>query len=160
MTTTAIIEAFDARADGARRCVEVSRERIVITRRVGGVEMHVGLEPRQYCGVALAVLVAEATDFLYCVRLVHADPDLDVTLAQCDSEDAARALWRRWASELSLFRLIERADDEYEIDRACGASPIERRRGRATLTRRNRFLARRKMGRPAAAAIVAQFGEI
>ncbi len=160
MTMTAIIEAFDARADGGRRCVEVSRERIVIARRVGGVEMRVGLEPRQYCGVALAVLVAEATDFLFCVRLVHADPDLDVTLAQCDSEDAARALWRRWASALGLSRLVERADDEYEIDRAPGGAPIGRRHGRATLRRRNRFLARRKMGRPGAAAMIAQVGEI
>ena len=58
-----MIEAFDARADGARRCVEVTRERIVISRRVGGVEMRVGAEPRQYRGVALGVLVAEATDF-------------------------------------------------------------------------------------------------
>ncbi len=159
MTMTARIEAFDARADGARRSVEVTRQRIVIARRVGGVEMRVGLEPRQYRGVALCVLVAEATDFLYCVRLVHADPDLEVTLAQCDDEQEARALWRRWASSLGLSRLIERTGGEYEIDRAPVAPPIERRRGRATLRRRNRFLARRKMGRPGVAEMVAQVGE-
>ena len=37
----------------------------MITRRVGGVEMRVALEPSQYRGVLLSVLVAEATDFLF-----------------------------------------------------------------------------------------------
>lgn len=99
---TNMIEAFDARADDARRQVEVSAERIVIARRVGGVDMRIGLTPRQYRGVALCVLVAEATDFLFTVRLVHADPELDVTLGHCDSEAAAQALWRRWATAFGL----------------------------------------------------------
>ncbi|HXT05690.1 MAG TPA: DUF6101 family protein [Roseiarcus sp.] len=153
MTMKATIEAFDGRAEGARRRIEVSEERIVIARRVGGVEMRVALEPRQYRGVGLAVLVAEATDFLYQVRLIHADPDLCVTLADCGQEEAARALWRRWAAALGLPRLVERTDGEFEIDRTAPSDqPFERRRGRATLKRRNRFLARRKMGRLVAAA--------
>jgi hypothetical protein len=159
MGMTATIEAFDARADGARRSVQVSRERIVISRRVGGVEMRVALAPKQFLGVALGALIAEATDFLYTVRLVHADSDFDVTLAHCDSEEAARALWRRWASALDLARLVERADGEYECDRSLHVAPIARRRGRATLSRRNRFLARRKMGRLPAGVIIAQGGE-
>ncbi len=147
MTMNAMFEAFDARAEGARRRVEVSPERIVISRRVDGVDMRVALEPKRYQGVALTVLIAEATDFLYQVRLVHADPDLGVTLADCGDEDAARALWRRWAAALALPRLVERADGEFEIDRTPSPdAPFERRRGRATLKRRNRFLARRKMG--------------
>jgi hypothetical protein len=144
-----MIEAFDARAEGARRSVEVTPERIVIARRVDGVEMRVALAPAQYRGVLLSVLVAEGTDFLYQVRLVHADPDLSVTLGDCGDEADARTLWRRWAVALSLPRLVERADGEYEVDRSSPAvSPWERRRGRATLRRRNRFLARRKMGTP------------
>jgi hypothetical protein len=139
-------EEFDARADGARRYVDVSCERIVIARRVGGVEMRVVLEPWRYRGVALGVLIAEATDFLYTVRLVHADSDLDVTLALCDDETDAQAAWRRWAATLRLPRLVERADGEFDIDRSAAPDPIERRRGRPTLRRRNRFLARRKMG--------------
>jgi hypothetical protein len=153
------IEAFDARAEGARRSVEVTRERVVITRRVGGVDMRVALEPGQYKGVLLSVLIAEATDFLYQVRLVHADPELDVVLGDCEDEAAARALWRRWAFALGLVRLAERADGEWEIDRsATAAGPLERRRGRATLRRRNRFLARRKMGRSAGLFAQAQDG--
>lgn len=149
MDLTAVIEAFDARAEGSRRLVEVSRERVVIARRVDGMEMRVALEPRQYRGVALGVLVAEATDFLYTVSLVHTDAELAVTLATCETEEDARALWRRWASALSLARLVERVDGDYEEDRAPDPWPVERRRGRATLRRRNRFLARRKMGRAA-----------
>jgi len=150
MMAAAIIEAFDARADGGRRTVEVSRERVVIARRVGGVDMRVALEPKQYRGVLLRVLIAEGTDFLYQVRLLHADPEMSVTLGECDREADARALWRRWAQALGLPRLVERAEDEIEVDRsAADPKPFERRRGRATLRRRNRFLARRKMGRPA-----------
>jgi hypothetical protein len=119
----------------------------------------VALEPKHYLGVGLAVLVAEATDFLYQVRLVHTDPDLGVTLADCVEEEDARGLWRRWAAALSLPRLIERADGEFEVDRTPPDDhPFERRRGRATLRRRNRFLARRKMGRPVAAPCVSADG--
>ena len=153
MTMTATIEAFDARAEGGRRRIEVSAERIVISRRVEGVEMRLALAPQQYRGVGLCVLIAEATDFLYLVRLIHADPELSVTLADSADEDAARALWRRWAAALGLSRLVERAEGQFEVDRAPpGNQPLERRRGRATLRRRNRFLARRKMGRLPVAA--------
>jgi hypothetical protein len=159
MTMKAMIEAFDARAEGGRRRIEVSAERVVIARRVEGVEMRLALEPRQYRGVGLSVLVAEATDFLYQVRLIHADPELGVTLADCSEEEDARGLWRRWAAALGLPRLIERADNEFEIDRSSPEDrPFERRRGRATLRRRNRFLARRKMGRPVAAVCVGADG--
>ena len=142
-------EAFDARAEGGRRHIEVTPDRVVIKRRLVGVGMCVSLSPRQYRGVALVVLVSEATDFLYCVRLVHADADLDVTLGSFDDEREARAHWRRWASALRLSRLVERADGAFETDRTPAAAPIARRRGRATMSRRYRFLARRKMGRPA-----------
>ena len=159
MTMKAVIEAFDARAEGARRRIEVSAERVVIARRVEGVEMRLALEPKQYRGVGLTVLVAEATDFLYSVRLIHADPEFCVTLADFGEQEAARALWRRWAAALGLPRLVERADGEFEIDRTPpGDQPFERRRGRATLKRRNRFLARRKMGRPVAAPCVSADG--
>jgi len=156
----ATIEAFDARAEGSRRCVEVSPERVVIARRVDGMEMRVALAPSQFRGVLLSVLVFEATDFLYQVRLVHADPEMSVTLGDCGDEADARTLWRRWAATLGLPRLVERTDGEYEIDRSPpSASPFERRRGRATLRRRNRFLARRKMGLRIAAGAAATGGE-
>jgi hypothetical protein len=154
MTRTGIIEAFDARAEGHRRFVEVSRLLVTIARRVDGVDMCVRLPPRAYRGVALTALCAEATDFLYQVQLIHADPDLNVTLADAGDETEARTHWRRWADALGLARLIERADGEYEIDRKPAAPlAFERRRGRATLRRRNRFLARRKMGKPTRMAL-------
>ena len=141
-------EAFDARAEGMRRHIEVTPQSVVIERRLAGVEMRLSLAPRQYRGVALTVLVSEGFDFLYQVKLVHADSDLDVTLSSAGEEAAAREDWRRWAAALRLPRLIERAEGVYETDRTPPRPPIERRRGRATLRRRNRFLARRKMGRP------------
>jgi Family of unknown function (DUF6101) len=156
MWTSGIIEAFDARADGRKRKVEVSRQRVIIARTVGGVEMRVALEPRQFRGVLFTVLIAEGTDFLYQVRLLHADADMNVTLADCDSEAEACTLWRRWAHVLGLPRLVERAEGEIEVDRSpLEPTPGERRRGRTTLRRRNRFLARRKTGGPLPVALVA-----
>ena len=143
-----VTESFDARAEGKRRRIEITPYSVVISRRSSGVDMQIRLAPHQYRGVALTVLVAEGSDFLYQVRLIHADADLDVTLAGFGDQTEARAEWRRWASVMRLSRLIERAEGAYEIDRAPLLAPIERRRGRATLRRRNRFLARRKMGRP------------
>lgn len=151
MTMTATIECFDPRAEGASRRVEIARDRIVISRRVGGVDMRVALEPRQFRGVALVVLVSEETDFLYAVRLVHADAELSVTLASCGEEEEACAHWRRWAEGFGLPLLVERRQGVYEIEAA--SAPFERRRGRATLNRRYRFLARRKMGRADLAAL-------
>jgi hypothetical protein len=157
MTSTAIIEAFDARAEGQRRFVEVTRHHVAIARRVDGVDMRLRLSPRAYRGVALTVLCAEATDFLYQVQLIHSDPDLNVTLAQSGEEPDARAHWRRWAAALGLPRLVERAEGEFEIDRSPAAAAVfERRRGRATLRRRTRFLARRKMGQPVCKALGAE----
>lgn len=157
MWTSGIIEAFDARADGRKRKVEVSRQRVVIARSVGGVEMRVMLEPRQYRGVLFSVLIAEGTDFLYQVRLLHNNSEMNVTLADCDNEPAARTLWRRWAHLLTLPRLVERVEGEIEVDRSpLEANPGERRRGRTTLRRRNCFLARRKTGGPLPAAQEAQ----
>ncbi len=141
-------ETFDARAEGQRRRVEVTPLSVRIWRRVSGVDMRIALTPQQFRGVALCVLVTEGCDFLYQVKLVHADCDLDVTLAGFSDEAEARTDWRRWASALRLSRLVERAEGGYEIDHALPRAPIARRQGRATLRRRNRFLARRKMGRP------------
>ena len=152
MTTIATIECFDPRADGARRRVELTRDRVVISRRVAGVEMRVALAPAQFRGVLLSVLIAEETDFLYQVRLLHADPELSVTLADGDDEAEVSAQWRRWAATFNLPLLVERAQGEYETDGDFVAT-IARRRGRATLNRRNRFLARRKMGRADLAAL-------
>jgi hypothetical protein len=146
--TAAIIQAFDARADERRRTIEVTRDRIVIARRLGGIDMRVALEPRRYRGVLLSVLISEGTDFLYQVRLLHADTEMSVTLGECGEERAARAIWRRWAYALELPRLVERAEGEIEIDRSPrDPSPAQRRRGRATHRRRTRFLARRQVGR-------------
>jgi len=152
-----VVEGFDGRAEGRRREVEVTRERVIIARRVGRVEMRIGLEVRQYRGVALGVLIAEATDFLYTVTLTHADPELSVMLASFAQESDARSAWRRWASKLGLNRLIERAEGEYEIAAGDPLPLRERRRGRATLQRRNRFLARRKMGRIVAGGLQATY---
>ena len=152
MSAAAIISGFDGRADNRRREVEVTQARVIISRCVAGIDMRIGLDLSQFQGVALGVLIAEASDFLYTVTLTHSDPELCVILSRCDREDEARAQWRRWASKLGLNRLIERADGEYELATDQWRPSTQRRRGSLTLQRRNRFLARRKMGRPVASS--------
>ena len=145
MTT---IESFDSRADGQRRRITLARDRIVIDRALQGVEMRVALDPLQYQGVLLDTLVAEATDVLWRISLRHTDPDLTVTLAFTDREAEALDLQNKWSRYFSLPRCVETADGGVELQTTRGP-PSPRRRGRATLRRRNRFLTRRKVGTPA-----------
>ena len=71
-----------------------------------------------------------------------------MTLAHCDDETDARSAVAALGARRSGCRGWSSAPTANTRSTAPPAvAPIERRRGRATLRRRNRFLARRKMGR-------------
>ena len=105
-----------------------------------------------YRGVARRVVDARDDGFAYEIRLVHADPDLSVALAEtCDDSDI-QAEWRLWARVLGLPALVERAEgcdepDQKLLGRVAIRSSEPRRRGKTILSRRPRFLTRRKLGR-------------
>jgi hypothetical protein len=143
-------EAIDARADGRRRVVRVDRENIVIARAVRGVLMRIVLAIGAYRGVLLRIAGLDDGRFQYEVVIAHRDPDLGVALARCDDEAEARAEWSRWARFLALPTLVERVEGVYESARPTAGAlatsePSARRRGR--VSRRARFLTRRKVGR-------------
>ncbi|MFY9655024.1 MAG: DUF6101 family protein [Methylocystis sp.] len=138
----------DPRADGGRRVVRVTRNGVLIERRLKGVAMTIGVPFAAYRGVALAVEPGPSSGIAaYRLSLAHADPDLEVLLCETKNSGAAAADWKYWSFFLDLPRL---ASHDGEVSPLPGAKPgVARRRGAAIAKRRPRFLARRKAGEPA-----------
>jgi len=142
-------EAPDARADGRKRTVSLTRDLIVIARRREGVSMRIALRPAAYTGVLLRFTGLDGGGFGYEVSLLHPDPDLAVPLAGYDDEAEALRAWKAWARFVGASALVERVEGEYERADIGGApcGPFPRRRGQGVGARRARFLANRKLGR-------------
>jgi hypothetical protein len=145
--------APDPRADGRRRFVRLDGDQVAINRVVAGISMRVTVPTSAYRGVALRVVDARDDGFAYEIRLVHADPDLSVALAETSDDSDIQAEWRLWARVLGLPALVERAEgcdepDEQLLGRVAIRPSTPRRRGKTILSRRPRFLARRRLGRP------------
>jgi Family of unknown function (DUF6101) len=152
-------QAPDPRADGRRRMVRLASDNVVIARVVGGVFMHVKVTTSAYRGVMLRVAGANWDGFSYEIRLVHADPDLCVVLAEASDDLDVHAEWRLWARVLGLPALVERTEGQEEPDRpmlgkVAVRATAPRRRGKAMTSRRARFLTRRKVGRNELCAVV------
>ena len=141
----ALVQA-DPRADDRRRRVEISREGVVIQRRVAAVAMRLALPASAFRGVGLAVAEREGR-IVYEIRLLHRDADLDAPLARFGDEREATAEWRLWARWFALPALVEREEGRFVDADARGPAP--RRRGRLLRERRTRFALRRKTGVPA-----------
>ena len=152
-------EAADARADGRRRQVSLSRDLVVIARQREGVFMRIALRPRAFRGVVLRLTALDAGVFHYQVTLEHRDTEFNVLLASCASVAEAETAWRSWARFVGAPALVEREEGRFEEVRVAGGMRIDtypRRRARGVGARRPRFLARRKMGRPEQAVPVAR----
>lgn len=147
----------DRRADGGARRVRMTREDVLIARRLSGVAMVISVPVSAYCGVALDVQPGEDGSPRYVLSLAHSDPDLDVLLGETQDCGSIAAEWRYWAAWLGLPRLAEedgalRALDGAVEDAVAGSA---RRRCDANVRkRRPRFLSRRKAGDPSRAKLV------
>ena len=146
-------EASDPRADGGRRDVEVTKERIFIRRQMSGVPMTIALFPGAFKGVSLRLRATGAQGYCYQLALAHRDADLTVVLDEAPDNSEILANWRAWARFFGLPALVERRLGIDELERpmvgaviANGPSP--RRRGKWITARRPRFLTRRKVGQP------------
>jgi hypothetical protein len=152
------IEAFDPRSDNRRRVIDVARESVTIRRAVAGVSMAIRIASSDYRGVTLRVTALRDGRFRYQVKLLHRDPDLSVSLSEGWDLPAVESEWREWVRFLHLPALVgrtEAVDVEVNIDAADIARrrPAPRRRGRS-VTRRPRFLTRRKVGAAALAGTI------
>ena len=151
------IEAIDARADGGRRVVSLSGDRVAIARSLGGVFMTLTLAPSAFHGVVLRLRGLADGVFHFQILLVHRDPDLCVTLLEAEDDSEILAEWRLWAKFLGVPALVEREENRAVPERphlgAVAIAPVgPRRRGRTVTRRRPRFLTRRKLGGPVKAA--------
>ena len=126
------IEAPDARADERRRVVWLTAERVQIARSVGGVFMRIDVEPSAYRGVALCLTHFDDEGFHYEVRLVHADPDLNIPLESCVDAALATARWKRWARFFAAPKLVEREPGVFE-DWGLTTSGLNDRHRRAAI---------------------------
>ena len=127
--------SHDPRADGGRRVVHVNTAQVTIERLFHGVRMRIAVPTHAYRDIVIAVRLPSGRATL---MLRHDDHDLDVTLAEGDALEIARAA-KDWATESGRPIVVERAFV------AIGAA-IARRTKRAEPARRSRFSRRRKTG--------------
>jgi hypothetical protein len=141
----------DRRADGGARRIRMTREDVLIARRLSGVAMVISVPVSAYCGVALDVQPGEDGSPRYVLSLAHSDPDLDILLGETQDCGSVAADWRYWAAWLGLPRLTEEEGELRALDRpaeAAVAATAQRRRDANVRKRRPRFLIRRKAGDP------------
>lgn len=139
----------DRRADGGARRVRMTREDVLIARRLSGVAMVISVPVSAYCGVALEVQPGEDGSPRYVLSLAHSDPDLDVLLGDTQDFGAVAADWRHWAAWLGLPRVREEDGELQALDGAAEEVVVAfaRRRSESIVRkRRPRFLVRRKAG--------------
>ena len=122
-------------------------DKVAIDRVVGGVSMRVTVPTSAYRGVALRVVDARGDGFAYEIRLVHADPDLSVALAETNDDSDIQAEWRLWARVLGLPALVERAEGRDEPDQAA-ARPRRDQAARAASARQDDSCAPAALPRP------------
>jgi len=141
--------AADPRADGGKRRVSLAAHAVSIDRRVAGVAMRLALPIGCFRGVSLALL-ENACGFFYRVALDHADPELQVILAESDCQSDIAPEWKAWARFFDLPRLTFSPDERQVLDRRLGALVIgavqPRKRGWPLKKRRSAISARRLAG--------------
>jgi hypothetical protein len=148
--------ANDAAADGRRREVELTRERVVVRRAVAGIRMAVNLPVSAYRGVAIRMLAAGAG---VAVVLEHRDPALAVELYVAADGDEVTAEWRTWGHVLGVPLLVadEAGSLQEPFERLGGVriKPpcLRRRRRNAIKQRRPSILMRRVVKRVGETAV-------
>jgi hypothetical protein len=144
----AIVARFDGAEDGVQR-LAFDREFVRISRRIAGLEMLVNVPTPSFRGVALQALAGGG----FRVVMRHADPGLDVVLAEAPDDADVIADWRRFGRLTGLALLVEDPEGRVRtLEEAGPSTPSARRYGSALKSRRPRFLAMRAVGCEASTA--------
>lgn len=112
----------------------------------------VAMPAQAFLGVAARALEDDLGNVTVTLELLHNDPMLSVPLLVADDLDDVSADWHAWSEAYRLPMLLIEADGiARTLEESLGAAiktlqPQDRRQGKATGTRRPRFLVRRKMG--------------
>jgi hypothetical protein len=149
--------AHDNGADGGVRNIELDRERVMLKREVRGIPMKIGVNIREFAGIALRTLPPDGNEpAAVAVMLEHRDNGLTVPLFVATEGDDAMAQWKSWGRVLGVPLLVAEPDGALRepfrrIGRLAVGQPGPRRRRRAAIKwRRPSILMRRKPGRPSA----------
>jgi hypothetical protein len=132
---------IDHRGAVIRRMLEMS-----------GVPAIIALPAHAFQGVAARAIEDQDGNVTVTLELFHSDPQLSVPLLVAEDLDDVAADWRAWADAYRLPMLLIEADGvartlEESLGTAIKTAPaIERRKGRVSMHRRPRFLARRRTG--------------
>ena len=143
--------AADPRADGGQRRITLCADMVGIDRSLSGVRMKLALPVRAYRGVSLSVIEGGQGAF-YRLALDHADPELQVTLAEGRDPESLVPEWRGWAKFFGLPRLAQGVGEFWvALDGRLGElvlGPAQpRKRGWPLKARRSRVSALRKPAR-------------
>lgn len=119
--------------------------------RRSGLPATVVLPAKAFRGVAARAIEDNEGNVTVTLELMHGDPMLSVPLLVAEDLDDVAADWRAWADAYRLPMLLIEADGVARtLEESLGAvraDPVKpRRKGRASLARRPRFLARRRCG--------------
>lgn len=132
---------IDQRGAVIRRMLEMS-----------GVPAIIALPAHVFRGVAARAIEDDEGNVTVTLELYHNDPMLSVPLLVADDLDDIAADWRAWAEAYRLPMLLIEADGvartlEESLGTAIKTAPVKaRRKGRSSMQRRPRFLARRRTG--------------
>lgn len=131
---------IDHRGVTVRRVLENSR-----------LPVSVVLPARAFRGVAARAIEDEQGLVTVTLELLHHDPLLSVPLLVAHDLDDIAADWRAWSEAYGLPMLLVEADGvartlEETLGLVKKGPPAPRRKGKASIRRRSRFLARRKTG--------------
>jgi len=144
----------DKAADERIRFVELSRERVVVRRAVGGIKMAVDLPVAAYLGVAIRMEApAGDEDGAVLIVLEHPDPALSLPLYRASDGADIIAEWQSWARVLAVPMLVAEADGRLRepfarIGALRIADPTSRRRRHSAIRgRRPTIFLRRRVGR-------------
>ena len=117
-----------------------------------GLPAAIALPAKVFRGVAARAIEDDKGQVTVTLELLHNDPMLSVPLLVADNLEDVAADWRAWAEAFRLPMLLIEADGvartlEVSLGLAMKtAAPVARRKGRISIKRRPRFLARRKPG--------------
>lgn len=116
-----------------------------------GLPVSLVLPSRCFKGVAARAIEDEDGNVTVTLELLHNDPMLCVPLLVAHDLDDVSADWRAWSEAYGLPMMLVEADGvartlEETLGMVKRAAPVERRKGRTSIRRRPRFLARRRAG--------------
>lgn len=154
-------ETSDKAADERKRCVELTRERVVLHRAVRGIKMAVELPLSTYLGVALRMEhPADHSPGAITIVLEHRDPALSLELFRATDGSDIVAEWQSWGRVLGMPLLVAEADgrlrEPFERVGSVGTGAPCARRPRRSILRQRRpsILLRRRPGLMPAAPVV------